>query len=118
MRILLDETYPEGLAEALRRDGVEASTVVELGLGGRSDSDVLAAAAADGHVLLTENIADFTRLAAERLITGRHHPGVLVVLSSRFSRRRSGIPKIAAAVRALATDDLADRFVYLQPAPE
>jgi len=41
-------------------------------------------------VLLTENVADFVRIASDHLSTGGHHPGVLVALSSRFSRRPSG----------------------------
>ena len=82
--------YPPALAEALRADGIEAFTVVERGLGGRSDSDVLAAAAEDGYALLTENVADFARIAAERLTAGAHHAGVLIALSSRFSRRPTG----------------------------
>ncbi len=62
-------------------------------------------------MLLTENVADLARLAAERLTAGGHHPGVLIALSSRFSRRPSGIDAIAAAVRALATEHLEDRLV-------
>jgi hypothetical protein len=113
LKLLLDEMYPPALAEALRAAGIEVSTVGERGLGGRSDPDVLAAAAADGYVLLTENVSDFVRTAAERLTAGRHHAGVLIALSSRFSRRPSGIPKIAAAVRAFTDEELDDRLVYL-----
>ena len=106
--------YPPGLAEAMRAAGIEASTVVERGLAGRSDPDVLEAAATDGYVLLTENVSDFARIAAERITAGRHHAGVLIALSSRFSRRPSGIPKIAAAVRAIGDEELEDRLVYLE----
>ncbi len=108
---------PPALAEALRGSGIDASSVGEVGLGGPSDPDVLAAAEADGYVLLTENVADFARLAAEHLTTGRHHPGVLIALSSRFSRRPSGINAVAAAIRALATEHLEDRLVYLERPP-
>lgn len=114
MKLLLDEMYPPGLAEALRIRGVEACTVADLGLAGRSDSDVLAGAVAGGYVLLTENVADFARIATEHLITGGHHQGVLIALSSRFSRRPSGINRIAAAVRAIAHEHLEDRLVYLE----
>jgi predicted nuclease of predicted toxin-antitoxin system len=117
LRLLLDEMYPPALAEALRADGIEAFMVVERGLGGRSDSDVLAAAAEDGDVVLTENVADFSRIAPERLTAGQHHAGVLIALSSRFSRRHSGIPKLVVVVRALVEEDLGDRFVYL-PRPQ
>jgi Domain of unknown function (DUF5615) len=118
LKFLLDEMYPPALAEALRTGGIEVSTVTERGLAGRSDPDVLAAAAETGYVLLTENVSDFARIAAERLIAGGHHRGVLIALSSRFSRRPSGIPRIAAAISALAGDDLEDRLVYLKNPPE
>ncbi len=102
--------YPQ----ALQADGIETSTVAERGLAGRSDPDVLASATTEGYVLLTENVADFARIATERLTAGGHHPGVLIALSSRFSRRPSGIPKIAAAIGALLDEELEDRLVYLQ----
>ncbi len=101
MKLLLDEMCPPALAEALRVSGIEARTVVDVGLAGRSGSDVLAAAEANGYVLLTENVADFARLAADHLTTGGHHPGVLIALSSRFSRRRAGISAIVSAIGAV-----------------
>jgi predicted nuclease of predicted toxin-antitoxin system len=118
LRLLIDEMYPPALAEALRASGTNAFTVAERGLAGRSDSDVLAAAVEDGYVVLTENVADFARIAADRLTAGGHHSGVLIALSSRFSRRPSGIPKIAAAVRAIANEELEDRLVYLEQPSE
>jgi predicted nuclease of predicted toxin-antitoxin system len=114
LRLLLDEMYPPVLAQTLQAAHIEAGTVAELGLGGRSDPDVLAAAAADGYVLLTENVADFARIASEHLTAGGHHPGVLFALSTRFSRRPGGINAIAAAVLAVAEEHLEDRLVYLE----
>jgi predicted nuclease of predicted toxin-antitoxin system len=120
LKLLLDEMYPPALAEALRAGGIGSVTVAEAGLAGRSDLDVMATAATEGYVLLTENVADFVRIATDHLSTGGHHPGVLVALSSRFSRRRGGLNAIAAAVRAVARQDLDDRLVYLvqQPQPD
>jgi len=117
LKLLLDEMYPPTLAEALRAAGIETWTVAELGLAGRSDPDILAAAEANGYVLLTENLADFARLATEHLTTGRHHSGVLIALSSRFSRRPAGINAIVAAVSAVADENLQDRLVYLKKPP-
>lgn len=108
--------YPTGLAKALKEGGVEAATAVELGLAGGSDADLLAAAVVLGYVVLTENVSDFARISAQHLLAGGHHPGVLVALSSRFSRRPSGTPGLAAAVLALAGQDTTDRVVYLQRA--
>lgn len=113
MNLLLDERYPPALAATLRARGINAFTASELGLAGRSDSALLAAAAADGYVLLTENVADFAQLAGEYLISGPNHPGVLIALSSRFSRRPGAIDTIAAAVLAVSDQSHQDRLVYL-----
>jgi predicted nuclease of predicted toxin-antitoxin system len=114
LKLLLDEMYPPALADALRAAGIEAVTVNEEGLGGRSDPEILGAVAEGGYALLTENVADFARIATEQVASGKHHPGVLITLSSRFSRRPHGISAIAAAVRAVADEHLDDRLVYLE----
>ncbi len=103
-------------ADALRALDVDAATVLELGLAGSSDPEIFAAAVAADRVLLTENVADFTRISAEQLTAGRHHPGLLIALSSRFSRRPAGIPTLVQAILALAGQELADRAIYL-PVP-
>jgi hypothetical protein len=69
------------------------------------------------HALAAPIVPYFARIAAEHLTAGKHHPGVLIALSSRFSRRPSGIPQIATAISAIANQALHDRLVYLeQPA--
>jgi hypothetical protein len=118
VRILLDEMYGRGLVKALDLHRIEAVTAIELGLAGLSDPDLLDAAADRGRSLLTENVADFARLASEHVAAGRHHAGVLIALSSRFSRRASGIPHLAAAVGAIASDDVRDRLVFLENVDE
>ncbi|MGH2803120.1 MAG: DUF5615 family PIN-like protein [Thermoleophilaceae bacterium] len=114
MKLLLDEMYPARLAEDAREADIDAVTVAELALAGRSDLDVFATAAADGYVLLTENVADFARIAADHLTAGQHHPGVLIALSSRFSRRPGGRGALVAAVVATADEPLGDRVVFLR----
>ena len=118
MKLLIDEMYPPTLADTLRAAGVEAVSVNDEGLAGRSDPEVLAAAVEGSYVLLTENVADFARIATEQVASGKHHPGVLIALSSRFSRRPHGISAIAAAVRAIAEEPLDDRLVYLEQPPQ
>jgi len=105
--------YSLRLAEALRAADVDVCTVVELGLAGSSDPEIFAAAIADGRALLTENVADFVRISAEHVVAGQHHPGVLIALSSRFSRRAAGIGPLVTAVRDIADQQLTDRLVYL-----
>lgn len=105
--------YPPALAEGLRAAGIDAATVAELGLAGSSDPAVLDAAVNHDRAVLTENVADFTRIAAEYLEAGHHHPGLIIALSSRFSRRPSGRKPLIAAVRGLAGEELLDRTFYL-----
>lgn len=115
MRLLLDEMYPAALAELLRGVGVDAVTVADFRLSGAPDHEVFATALVAGRAILTENVADFTRLAAEQLTSGGHHAGLLIALSSRFSRRPAGLRPLAAAVHAVANEILDDRVVYLPP---
>jgi len=113
VRLLLDEMYPLVLAQDLRRVEIDAATLAETGFAGRSDPEVFHAAVAEGRALLTENVADFARIAADHLVKGDHHPGILIALSSRFSRRPAGRPALVHAVRASAGEPLDDRVVYL-----
>jgi predicted nuclease of predicted toxin-antitoxin system len=113
LKLLLDEMYSPALAHALRAAEIDCGTARELGLAGRSDADIFAAAYEQGYAILTENVGDFTQISAQHLLSGGHHPGVLIALSTRFSRRASGIGQIVAAVRAVADRDLEDLVVYL-----
>ncbi len=118
MKVLLDEMYPASLAAALCAEGIEATTAAELGLAGSPDPDLFAAALAGGYAVLTENVGDFTRLAAEHSIAGRRHHGLLIALSSRFSRQPAGRAALVAAMNAAvdeaAEESLDDRVVYLR----
>ncbi len=114
MKLLLDEMYPAALAESLKAVDIAASTVLELGLAGKSDPDILAAAIERSCALLTENVADFTHISAEHLAAGEHHPGILIASSSRFSRRPAGIASLVSAIRAVSGQRLEDRVVYLK----
>ena len=117
--LLVDEMYPPALAEGLQAVGIDAVTVADLGLSGSSDAEVFRAAVASGRAVLTENVGDFARIAAEHSTAGGHHHGVLIALSSRFSRRRAGIGPLIAAIEAIQSDHLDNRVVYLErPADE
>jgi hypothetical protein len=114
LKLLLDEMYPASLAEALRAIDLTVSTVAELGLAGSSDPEVFAAAVTGTYAVLTENVADFTRIAAEHVAAGQHHSGLLIAFSSRFSRRPAGISVLVASIRFIADQELDDRVLYLR----
>ena len=118
MRLLLDEMYPAALADLLGEAGINAVTVADLRLIAVPDLEVFTAARAAGRAVLTENVADFTRLAADHASSGRHHAGLLIALSSRFTRRPAGLQPLAAAIQAIADENVDDRVIYLQPLRE
>jgi hypothetical protein len=116
VKVLVDEMYPATVAGALEAAGIEAATIADLRLAGASDPEVFGAAVAGGYSVLTENVGDFTRIAAEHSTAGGHHHGVLIALSSRFSRRPAGVGPLIAAIKAIAGEQIADRVVYLEHA--
>jgi predicted nuclease of predicted toxin-antitoxin system len=68
-----DEDIPHSLVLRLRALGHDVVSVSELGRKGRSDTQVLQDAAADGRIVVTHNRRDFERL--HQLNPG--HPGIL-----------------------------------------
>jgi len=110
VKVLVDEMYPATVAEALRAAGIEATTVANLRLAGATDPEVFGA----GDAVLTENVGDFAPIAAEHSTAGGHHNGLLVALSSRFSRRPAGLRPLVAAVEAIAGEQIEDRVIYLE----
>jgi hypothetical protein len=60
-----------------------------------------------------ENVADFARIGAEHTTAGGHHRGVLIALSSRFTRRPAGLQPLVASIQAVV-EDIEDRVVYLK----
>jgi len=114
--VLVDEMHPATVAGALEAAGIEATTVADLRLAGASDPEVFGAAVAGGYAVLTENVGDFAPLAAAHSTAGRHHHGVLIALSSRFSRRPAGSGPLVAAIQALTGEQIADRVVSLAQA--
>jgi hypothetical protein len=114
LRLLLDEMYPPALAADFRAVGIDAISISELRMAGTADPDVFAHAVSDDRALLTENVADFVAIAAQHSSTGAHHPGLLIALSNRFSRRPSGRRTIVDAVSAHQAEGLKDRIIYLR----
>jgi len=113
--MLVDEMYPASVAEALNAVDMEATTVGALRLARASDPEVFGAALAGGYAILTENVADFARIAAEHTTAGAHHQGVLIALSSRFTRRPAGLKPLVAAIQPVLDMDIEDRVIYLSP---
>ena len=114
MKVLVDEMYPATVATALQAAGIDATTVADLRLGGAPDPEIFGAAVAGGFCVLTENVGDFTRIAAEHSTGGGHHAGLLIALSSRFSRRPAGPQPLVEAIQAIADEEIEHRIIYLK----
>lgn len=102
VRFLLDEHYPGWLADDLVAGGVDAValTVHRPELRGADDKRVLETAAAEGRVVITEDVTTFSVAIAQ--VPG--HVGVVYCHHARFPRTRPGLNKLRKALAALAAD--------------
>ena len=80
IRFYLDENVPIAVATQLKRRGIEAVTVRDLGLLGDSDINHLHRAAEMGYVLCTHDV-DYVELAA----SGVEHSGIVFGQQHRHS---------------------------------
>jgi hypothetical protein len=119
VKLLLDEMYPAHLARALRERGADAEAVDERSpLRGLADEELLLVAAREGRALLSENVADFMRLYGEWGAADRRHAGIVIALSSRFSRTPAGYEVLVGSLVDLCAqrpggDALADAVHFL-----
>jgi len=119
VKLLLDEMYPARLAQALRERGADAEAVDERNpLRGLSDEELLVVAAGEGRALVSENVADFMRLYGEWGAANRRHAGIVIALSSRFSRTPAGYEVLVGSLAELCArrpedDALADAVHFL-----
>ncbi|MFI5009790.1 MAG: DUF5615 family PIN-like protein [Solirubrobacterales bacterium] len=87
MRFLLDEMYPQAIAEQLRAGDHDVYAVVERGeLRTLPDHEIFAAAQQELRAVVTENIADFARLASEHDRRGHPHHGLILVDPGKYQR--------------------------------
>jgi predicted nuclease of predicted toxin-antitoxin system len=99
VRFLVDEMYGPDLLTHLRTAGFDADHVQDLGLRGAQDRDVLARAAEDDSIVVTENAADFIPLLDARTAAGLPTPPVIIAL-------RRTLPTPAGAMHHALADKL------------
>ena len=122
LRLLLDEMYPPGLADALRARGHDADAVASRSeLLGRTDAALLAAATGERRALVTENVGDFVDLARILGERRQRHAGIILVNARRFPRSADRRGPLIVAIDVLGRawpNGLADQVVWLQPTGE
>jgi len=101
IRFLLDEHYPDWLAADLSAAGFDTRSVVgSAQLRGVDDQTVLAFAAAERRIVVTEDVTTYTAAMA----AVPQHCGVVFCHHARFPRTRPGLARLRAALEALALD--------------
>ena len=101
MRLLLDEMHAPAVAAALTEAGFDVvATAADPSLRGSSDADLLDLATAADRALVTENVGDFSVLAADRAVAGEPHTGLIFTNPAHFNRAALAYPgNLIAALR-------------------
>ncbi|MHB8690405.1 MAG: DUF5615 family PIN-like protein [Solirubrobacteraceae bacterium] len=87
MKLLIDEMYPQSIAEQLLRRGHDAIALTERPeLRSLTDPDVFAIAQHERRAVMTENIADFVPLADHTDQRNQPHHGLVLVDPAKYQR--------------------------------
>jgi hypothetical protein len=87
VKLILDEMYPQAIAEQLRDHGHDASAVLErTELRGLADPDLFALAQTEQRSVVTENLPDFITIANDYDERGQVHHGVVLVPPGSYPR--------------------------------
>jgi predicted nuclease of predicted toxin-antitoxin system len=106
----IDEDVHEGLAAALRRQGIDAMNAHECGRKEAKDAEQLAFAVSQQRALMTFNITDFEALADEYFWQGKAHCGIIV--SPQRSLRET-LRRLIALTAKFTGESLANQLIYL-----
>lgn len=97
---LLDEQISPRVADQVRRSGIDIRAVCGSELAGKDDRFVFRAAIAEGRMMVTYNISDFSVVYADLLKEGATVPGLVFIDEKSISN--SDIQGLARALTRLA----------------
>jgi Domain of unknown function (DUF5615) len=101
VKVLLDEQLSHRIAHELRKRDLDVEAVSERSdLLEAPDLQIMETAGREERAVVTNNVKDFRPIAAERLLEGRGHAGLILLPASR-SRRRDSTGALADAVEAV-----------------
>ena len=116
--LLLDEMFPEAMADQLSAKGHDVRAVVATpAFAGLPDEEILIGAAEAGRALVTANIKDFMPIDARYRATGRAHAGLIMVSTKTFPQNRAYVAAVTTALNSLLTSaavELGGQIVFLQ----
>lgn len=113
LRLLADENLNANIVRGLRRrvEPLDLITIHNLGLSGADDPTVLAVAAEQGRVLLTQDVQTVTRFAFERVDAGLPMPGVIEFIPD--SRLGTVIEDLVVLVEVCDPGEFEGQVIYL-----
>jgi predicted nuclease of predicted toxin-antitoxin system len=118
VKALIDEQLSPEIAVLLRQAGFDVIAIGERSdLIGSSDRVVFDVATAENRAVITNNIKDFRPVAAERLILGQTHSGLILIPSKR-TRTRAAVAVLADMIATILSDHpngLADSERWVGP---
>jgi hypothetical protein len=102
VKALLDAQLSHRIAALLAERGCDAHAITSRGdiPDNLPDAQVLALAHAERRAVVTNNIKDFRPLAAQRIASGEHHSGLILVPSS-IPRTKATISPLADAIEGI-----------------
>jgi hypothetical protein len=120
-RLLLDEMLSPKIGTGLADRGHDVDAVTQRPdlMALHDDEPILAAATAEGRIMVTTNIGDFAVLDGRWAAEGRTHAGIVFVSTSAFPQDRSFIGSVVKALHAAANEEALPALgqtLYLRPA--
>jgi predicted nuclease of predicted toxin-antitoxin system len=119
-RLLLDEMLSPKIGAGLEDRGHDVDAVTQRPdlMALHDDEPILAAATAEGRIMVTTNIGDFAVLDARWAAESRTHAGIVFVTTAAFLQDRSFIGSVVKALHAAATEKALPapgQTLYLRP---
>ena len=103
--LLLDEMFSDDIAQQLRAEGYDVTSVVaDSALIGLPDDQVIAYATTEGRALVTANIKDFVPLDGRYRAADQSHAGPILVSTKTFPQNRGFPSAITASLATLLSD--------------
>lgn len=101
-----------GLAVALRKQGVEVTTVRDAGMIGYRDEQQLKYASEQGYVLYSFNAKDFYSLHTRFLEQGQSHAGIILAPQGRYSIGEQ-MRRLMRLIAARSAEEMVDQVEFL-----
>jgi Domain of unknown function (DUF5615) len=105
---LLDHHYSKAIAGQLRARGHDAEAAQERNWQAEEDEALLELCAAEGRVLLTNNVSDFAAIARRWAATGRQHAGLIFTSDRSFPRSQKTTGRFVICLDELLRNTRAD----------